>query len=246
MISSRIAIAASRSRIEALLDRDVAHHDHEQTLAADVQLRDGGVRRELGAVLAERGDGLPFSHPARRDRSGREALHVLMMKRAQSFGDEDVERLADGFVAAPPEHLLGAVVEHEDELILVDGDDRVRGDRDEARELGCGPARVVVHACVVEREGRASSQLLRELEVIRREASPRLVACVGEDAERPAPCGERQEHEGLDPHLVDELDAHGIECFIVQQRAVQVRDDARLLVLEDISKESSRHQGASR
>jgi hypothetical protein len=57
------------------------------------------------------------------------------MRFAEPLGDENVQRLTERLLARPPEDRRRAVVVQDDALVVVDGDDRVGGDRDDALEL---------------------------------------------------------------------------------------------------------------
>ena len=118
---------------DSFLLRDVSKSDRQNSSAPDVQLRNGGIGWELLTVLANAEDlRASLSHSPRRLVPRGEAIHVQAVHLTEPIGDEHVERLSDDLRLRVAEDLLRTIAEQRDPLILVDADDRVGRDGEDA------------------------------------------------------------------------------------------------------------------
>src|SRR5690606_10497590 len=100
---------------------------------------DGRLGREYLARAAKPGDRESMSHPAGVSCAGSEVGYVLPMIRAELVRNQDVERLAEYFVAVPAEGEFRALVEVGDALVRIHGDDCVSRDLHDAFQARLGP-----------------------------------------------------------------------------------------------------------
>src|SRR5262249_21724089 len=104
--------------LDALLLGDVAQRYGEKPLAADFELRNGGVGRKLLAALAQaEDDGAVSAHAARALVIHLEAVDVLLMARPKALGQEQGKRRAEHLGLRVAKDLLGALVEDADVLL---------------------------------------------------------------------------------------------------------------------------------
>ena len=115
---------------------DVAEDDREDHPAIDLQLGYRGLGGELFSALPPAEDLAPLAHLARSLRRRGETLDVPGVSAPEAQRQEDLDGLAHDLVLAVAEDLLGSFVEEGDALALVDGDDPVDGDRDDAAQRG--------------------------------------------------------------------------------------------------------------
>src|SRR5260221_875440 len=128
------ALRAQQLSFGATLLGDVAQDDGEELLAADLDLGDRGFDRELLAVRAQTEQRVEPTHRTARDVGLAEGADVSRMRGAESPRNEAIERLAERFSGRGAERLFRRAVEHENTLVLVDGDDGVHSRADDAGE----------------------------------------------------------------------------------------------------------------
>src|SRR5690606_11491890 len=93
--------------LDTLLLRDVTECDGEDALAADIELRNGRIGRELFAVFTQTKDrAAPLAHLPRRHLSHRKGLHILAVNRPKTLRDQHAERSPDGLRLRVAEGLL--------------------------------------------------------------------------------------------------------------------------------------------
>ena len=114
---------------------DVPEDDRGDGVAALGELGDRHLRGEGGAVGAHRRDLVAMPVVAAH------ALPVAIAREEELLdpvGEEDVDRLSDGFGGGPPEDVLGAAVEEHDVALAIEGDDPVGGEVEHRGEAGLG------------------------------------------------------------------------------------------------------------
>jgi hypothetical protein len=114
---------------------DVAQDDgHELATGCAGAVGDRRLGGKLLPILAKPSDGAPLGHATRLLGIGHEAVHVGAVRGARTLGQEHVEGLPEDLLRGPAEDGLGALVVHADALRLIEGENGVDGDRDDARE----------------------------------------------------------------------------------------------------------------
>src|SRR5262249_57868949 len=108
--------------LDVLLLGDVAKGNREYLLAADLELRDGGIRRELLAILAKAHDRrASLTHPTGRIGALGEVRQVVAVHRAITLREQHLERRAERIVARVPAQLLGDIGSARVPLSAIDG-----------------------------------------------------------------------------------------------------------------------------
>ena len=116
----------------------IPHRHRQHAVFAEADLRDGRLDGELLATAAQP-DGLIVIHAAASVRPAHELRDVSLVSGAQARGNEPVEPLAEDLLTRVAEHALGTVVPLGDEALVVERDDRVRGDRENRGGSGFRP-----------------------------------------------------------------------------------------------------------
>src|SRR5262245_11542341 len=114
-------------RLSLLALGDVALNEGIELPASDFYFRDSSLDRKLRAVRAERDE---RSHRPARAAGFAETADEFGVRAPKTFRDEAVERLPQSFRSRAAEHPLRRLVEKDDALFLINGDNRVhrRGD----------------------------------------------------------------------------------------------------------------------
>jgi hypothetical protein len=89
---------------------------------------------ELLAVAAETTQLLALAHQPGASMRGAEAFDMRVVRCPKPIWQQDFERRPIQVVRRPPEDLLGALVEEDDPLVIIDGDHGVRRDREQTGE----------------------------------------------------------------------------------------------------------------
>ena len=122
--------------LASLLTRDVAQNDREQEPVRRDELRNRRLGRKVGAIGTTSEDLSPFTHsPRGRGRPG-EVLQVCLVRRAKARWKQDGQMAADRVAGAIAEDLFSPAVEMDDPLAVVDRDDRIGCDGQDAGKLG--------------------------------------------------------------------------------------------------------------
>ncbi len=122
-------------RLCAATIADVAQHDSEEAGVGEVESRDRRFGRKLAPVLSQAEDRATLAHATGDVGTAGELGQVPTVDPTESIGEEPLERRADDLRGIVAKDLLRPVIEVQDLLILVDGDDRVDGNRQDALEL---------------------------------------------------------------------------------------------------------------
>jgi hypothetical protein len=133
-------LAPAEPLLQALPLGDVADDRREDRLTLHLELGDGDLQRKLFAVLAEPVKLGTIAHESAGDAPGRESLHVAFVPLPGPGGQQDFERPADDLVRRVAEHGLRLLVEQDDALLAVHGEDGVAGRIENALEAGVGRA----------------------------------------------------------------------------------------------------------
>ena len=122
---------------------DVAEDRGEVHRRPEPDLRDGCLGREELAALAPSPDLSTLAHAPVVVRRLSKCVEMFTMTSAGRLRKEQVERSTEDLRAFIPEDLLGRGVEQGDAILVVDRDDRIAGQRDDAAQLALrvrGPA----------------------------------------------------------------------------------------------------------
>ena len=130
---------------------DVAQDRGEVHAAVDLDMRDRRFGIEQAAVGALALHVAALAHALGGARRVREVAHMLVVVRALRGRDPARQRRADRVGGLAAEDALGAFVEDDDVVRIVDHDHRVVGDREQAGEQGAGVGDGHVHQSRIRR-----------------------------------------------------------------------------------------------
>jgi hypothetical protein len=119
-------------RFPSHLNRCIAQNNRKQPAAGQVEASYRCVGRKLAAIVPQAKHLPPLTHPPRDLRRLGERPDVARMHVAETLWNQDVQRLADDVLGVPTKDHLGAVIERDDLLIVVDRNDCIGRQVDDA------------------------------------------------------------------------------------------------------------------